>query len=139
MIEEGKKVSIEYTVFLEDKTPVDTNVGKDPLVFTHGRQQILPALESELTGLSKGETKKVTLTPEKAYGPINPEAVKEVNPELIPEKLRYEGAILVIPDENEGDILIRVKEVLPDKVTLDFNHPLAGQTLTFDVKILEVA
>ncbi len=138
MIEQGKEVSIEYTVFLEDKTEVDTNVGKEPLTFKHGGKQILPALEEALTGLNAGDTKQVELSPEMAYGSINPEAIKEVDAELIPQDFRYAGAMLVLPNEEEGDILIQVKEIIGDKIKLDFNHPLAGKRLMFDVKILGV-
>lgn len=138
MIENGKEVSIEYTVFLEDKTQVDSNVGKEPLTFRHGGKQILPALEKALTGLSIGDTKQVQLSPDNAYGSVNLEAIKEVDAELIPEDFRYAGAMLVLPNEEEGDILIQVKEITGDKIILDFNHPLAGKTLTFSVKILNV-
>ena len=138
MIEQGKEVSIEYSVFLEDGTQVDTNVGKEPLIFKHGSKQILPALEDALMGLSEGETKRVKLPPDKAYGNVDPSALKEVNADLIPQDLRYVGALLVIPDE-QGDVLIRVQKLEGDKAMLDFNHPLAGQMLTFDIKVLKVA
>ena len=97
MIENGKEVSIEYTVFSEDKTQVDSNVGKEPLTFKHGGKQILPALEEALTGLSIGDTKQVQLSADNAYGSVNPEAIKKVDAELIPEDFRYAGAMLVLP------------------------------------------
>ncbi len=138
MIELGKEVSIEYTVFLEDKTQVDSNIGKEPLTFRYGGKQILPALEEALTGLNIGDTKQIKLFPDNAYGTINPEAIKEVDAELIPKDFRYAGAMLVLPNDDEGDILIQVKQAGRDKVILDFNHPLAGKTLTFNVKVLRV-
>lgn len=139
MIEKGKQVAIEYSVFLQDRTPVDSNVGQDPLVFNCGSQQILPALEDALSGLEVGDTKHITLQPEDAYGHINPSAFKEVDAEVIPEDLRFEGALLIIADENFGEMLIRVDELKEDKVVLDFNHPLAGKQLTFDVKVLDIS
>lgn len=139
MIENGKQVAIEYSVSTDDKSQIDSNVGKDPLVFLHGDHQILPALEDSLQGLEVGDTKHVKLGPEDAYGTINPDAFKEVDANLIPEDLRFEGALLVVADEQFGEMLIRVDSLAEDRVTLDFNHPLAGKTLIFDVKVLDIS
>lgn len=139
MIEKGKQVAIEYSVFLDDRTPVDSNVGQDPLVFRHGSNQILPALEEALDGLEVGDSKHLTLNPEQAYGQINPNAFKEIEASMIPEDLRFEGALLVVADENFGEMLIRVDQLKGDKIVLDFNHPLAGKQLTFDVKVLDIS
>lgn len=139
MIENGKQVAIEYSVFGEDQAPVDTNVGKDPLIFLFGSHQILPALEEALRGLEVGDSKQVTLPPEHAYGDVNPHAYKKVDSKLIPEDLRFEGALLVVSDEQFGEMLIRVDSLNGDEVVLDFNHPLAGKTLTFDVKVIDIS
>lgn len=139
MIENGKQVAIEYSVFLDDNTKIDTNVGKDPLIFLFGAHQILPALEEELRGLEVGDTREVTLSPDDAYGDVNPDAYKTVEAKLIPEDLRFEGALLVVSDEQFGEMLIRVQKLEGDQVILDFNHPLAGKTLKFDVTVLDVA
>ena len=113
-------------------------MGKDPLVFLVGADQILPALEESLRGLEVGDSREITLPPEKAYGAINPEAYKEVEAKLIPEDLRFEGALLVVSDEQFGEMLIRVDSLKNDQIVLDFNHPLAGKTLKFDVRIIDV-
>lgn len=139
MIENGKQVAIEYSVFGEDNATIDTNVGKDPLIFLFGTHQILPALEEALRGLEVGDTKKVTLPPEHAYGSVNPQAYKKVDAKLIPEDLRFEGALLVVSDEQFGEMLIRVDSLQGEEVILDFNHPLAGKTLKFDVKVLDIS
>ena len=139
MIENGKQVAIEYSVFSDDNTQIDTNVGKDPLVFLFGSHQILPALEEALRGLEVGDSKKVTLNPDSAYGDINPQAYKKVEAKLIPEDLRFEGALLVVSDEQFGEMLIRVDSLDGEQVVLDFNHPLAGKTLKFDVKVLDIS
>lgn len=137
-ISDGKQVSIEYSIFLQDDTQVDSNIGKDPLTYRCGKQQILPGLEEALYGLSVGEKTQVILEPDEAYGAQNPEAFKEISEELIPEKMRYEGAVLVVPDKENGDVLVRIDAIRDSKITLDFNHPLAGKTLKFNVKILSV-
>jgi len=139
MIKNGKQVAIEYSVFSEDNTPIDSNVGKDPLIFLFGSHQILPALEEALQGLDIGDNKQVTLDPDHAYGGINPSAFKKVAAHLIPEDLRFEGALLIVSDEQFGEMLIRVDSVQTEEIILDFNHPLAGKTLKFDVKVLDVS
>lgn len=139
MIENGKQVAIEYSVFSDDNTQIDTNVGKDPLIFLFGAHQILPALEEALRGLEVGDNKEVTLHPEHAYGDVNPQAFKKVASNLIPENLRYEGALLVVSDDHFGEMLIRVDSFEGEEVILDFNHPLAGKTLKFDVKVLDIS
>lgn len=138
MIEKGKQVSIEYSVFLKDGTQVDTNVGQEPLTYKHGAQQLLPALEDALMGLKSGDSKEVTLPPELAYGPVIQEAFKEVDSSSIPENLRFEGAILGVQDETGQEYRIRIHELKDDKVVIDFNHPLAGQTLKFQIKVINI-
>lgn len=138
MIEEGKQVAIEYSVFLDDNTQVDTNVGKEPLTFLFGSQQILPALENALWGLEVGDSREIVLTPDKAYGVVNTAAYKSVEAKMVPEDLRFEGALLVISDEQFGEMLISVRSLEGDQIILDFNHPLAGKTLKFDITIIHV-
>lgn len=138
MIEQGKQVSIEYSVFMDDGKIIDTNVGEEPVVFLQGSHQILPALEESIEGLNIGDQKTITLSPENAYGIIDENAFKEVDVQLIPEQMRYEGAILGVQDEGGQQFRIRVHKIAEDKAIIDFNHPLAGHTLTFDLKILHV-
>jgi FKBP-type peptidyl-prolyl cis-trans isomerase 2 len=138
MIQSGKKVAIEYTVFLVDGTQIDSNVGEDPLEFVHGSHQVFPALEQALMGLATGDTKQVVLKAEEAYGPVVPEAYKEVDIDTVPAPYRYAGAVLGIQDPAGGVYPIRVHNVSDDKIVLDFNHPLAGQALRFDIKVIGV-
>jgi FKBP-type peptidyl-prolyl cis-trans isomerase SlyD len=138
MINSGKKVSLEYTVFLADGTQIDSNVGEDPLVFVLGSHQVFPALEEALMGLKVGDTKQINLKPEEAYGHVVQEAYREVDAEAVPETYRYEGAVLGIQDPSGGVYPIRVHAVKDEKIVLDFNHPLAGQALRFEVKVVEV-
>jgi FKBP-type peptidyl-prolyl cis-trans isomerase 2 len=134
----GTKVSLEFSMSLEDGTVVDTNVGKEPLHFEVGTGAVLPALELALQGLRAGEEKHLVLYPEQAYGMPHPEAFESVPLERIPEDHRVPDAVV----EGEGPggerRRFRVHEVREDAVVLDTNHPLAGRTLTFDVKILSV-
>jgi len=138
MIQKGKKVSLEYTVFLEDGMQVDSNVGESPLVFVVGQNQLFPALEQAVVQLKIGDKKDVLLRAEEAYGPVVAEAFKEVEIEAIPPKFRFVGAILGVQDPAGGVYPIRVHQVKENKAVLDFNHPLAGKNLRFNVKVLEV-
>ena len=134
----GEKVSIEYTLVLDDGTTADTNVGGEPLVYQQGASQILPALETALAGLSVNDTKKITLTPKDGYGDVDPKAVKEVPLEEIPEAARKVDAVLIGVDAQGNQRPVRVQKIGEKSATLDLNHPLAGRTLTFDVKVLKI-
>lgn len=137
-VSSGNKISIEYTLRLEDKAVVDTNVGGDPLTYVHGSDQIITGLENGLEGMKKGESKQVTVNPEEGYGPVNPEAFMEVEKEKIPENAVKVGAQLEGRDSGGRPVYARVVEVKDKTVVLDFNHPLAGRTLFFDVTILDI-
>lgn len=136
MLEIGQKVSLEYTVFLEDGTQVDSNIGGDPLVFVLGSKQVFPALEESLFELNAGDTKEVNLQPEEAYGPVVEDAYREVELDTIPKEYRKEGAVLGLQDPQGGVYPIRIHQIKDEKAVLDFNHPLAGKSLRFDVRVL---
>ncbi|THB69964.1 MAG: peptidylprolyl isomerase [Gammaproteobacteria bacterium] len=134
----GKMVSIEYTLTLDNGDVADTNVGGDPLAFECGAGQIIPGLEKELEGLAEGDMKQVTVVPEEAYGAYVDEAVMDVPKSNVPEEGLSVGAYLQAQGE-DGQILNGViTEIGDENVIIDFNHPLAGKTLTFDVKVLGV-
>lgn len=135
MIEDGSKVSIEYTLTLDDGSEIDTNKGKEPLVYTQGEGQIIPGLEKQMIGLEAGASTKVVVSPAEGYGEVDPSAMREVEIAQVPEAARQPGALLSA--EGHGGP-IRVHEVREDKIVLDFNHPLAGQSLTFDIRVIAV-
>jgi FKBP-type peptidyl-prolyl cis-trans isomerase SlyD len=137
-VAEGKHVSLEYTLQLDDKSVVESNVGAEPLTYTHGSQQLIPGLEKALAGLAVGDTKEVTVTPSDGYGEQDPKALQEVQKQLIPPDALKVGARLQGKAPNGQTVYPRVAEIKEDTVVLDFNHPLAGQTLHFAVKILDI-
>jgi len=137
-VSDGKTISMEYTLTLENKEVLDTNVGGEPLTFTQGSHQIIPGLETALTGMKAGESKQVTVVPEQAYGEVNPKALQEVPIDQIPPDARKVGVQLQGKDGQGRTVHPKVAEVKEQVVVLDFNHPLAGKTLYFDVKILDV-
>ncbi len=136
-VTKGKKVSIEYTLKLEDGTVMDTNVGGKPFTFIQGSHQIIPGLEKAIEGMKVGEKKHVVLQPKDAYGEVDKNAFVEVPKDKVPKDIKV-GTYLQGTDPQGGKILVRVAEIKKDTVVLDFNHPLAGKTLFFDVKILDI-
>lgn len=138
MITHGNRVSIEYTLKLDDGSVADTNVDGDPLVYEHGTGQILPALERQLESMEVDGTRSVTLSAEEAYGKVDKELFQNVEPDVIPEEARKTGTTLVSEDKDGRRKVLRVHEVHPDRIVLDFNHQLAGERLHFDVKVLAI-
>ena len=137
-ITDGKRVSLEYTLTLEDKKPVDSNVGKAPLIYTQGAHEIIPGLEKQLVGLKVGEKKQIEVAPEEGYGPVHPEAKQEVDKSKLPEEARKVGAMLEGRSPQGQTMFARVAEVKGDTVVLDLNHPLAGKRLVFNIKVLKI-
>lgn len=138
MIRDGQTVSIEYTLKLDSGETADTNVGGEPLSYQHGESEILPDLEQALTGLAVGDEKSVTLAPEQGYGPHHEEAVRKVPLVELPEDARETGAQLAARDDDGNDFAVQVRAIEGEDAVLDFNHPLAGETLHFAVKILAI-
>jgi len=138
VIQDGSTVSIEYTLKLDDGSVADTNVGGEPLVYTQGESQILPALETALAGLKAEDTKEVTLSAEEGYGPVREEAIQEMPVDMLPENGRQVGAQLVGRGPSGQPIFARVVEINEGNAKVDMNHPLAGQALHFDVKVISV-
>ena len=138
IISAGTQVSIEYTLRLKDESLVASNVGGNPFIYTHGAQQIVPGLENELEGMQVGERKDITIQPEDAYGMVNPEAFQEVKKEHIPPNALHVGAQLNGKDPEGRPFSVRVVDIKEETVLMDFNHPLAGETLIFAVKVLDI-
>lgn len=134
----GRKVSIEYTLRLEDGTLADSNVGGPPLVYTQGTASLLPGLERALEGMVPGESKQGTLEAAEAYGAIDPNLFQQVAAERIPEQERRVGAQLAYRDEKGERRLVRVHEVRGDRIVVDMNHPYAGSDVRYEVRVLKV-
>jgi FKBP-type peptidyl-prolyl cis-trans isomerase 2 len=137
-IQDGRKVSFDYTLTVEGEV-FETTKGKEPLEYIHGQGQIIPGLERELAGLVVGEEKAVTVTPDEAYGQVDPEAFQEIPKSSLPEDLVPEvGMVLAMRTPQGQSIPVRISQVNEDSVVLDLNHPLAGKTLNFKVKIVSI-
>ncbi|HYO55381.1 peptidylprolyl isomerase [Archangium sp.] len=138
-IAKDRVVSIDYRLHLGDGRIVDESDPGDPLAYLHGYEEIVPGLEKALEGRKAGESLKVQVSPEEGYGEYDPDGVEEVPREDFPLDLELEaGSIVSATDEEGDDVDFLVKEVRPKTVVVDFNHPLAGKTLHFEVTVREV-
>jgi len=138
VIKDGMLVSLQYTLSGEDGKMIESNQGKEPLRYVQGQHNMIPGLERELTGMKVGEQKHVVVKPEDGYGLVDPRAVQEVSKDRVPPEGQKVGAILTARNPQGMPIPVRVVEVKEKTVVLDFNHPMAGKTLVFDVKVLDI-
>ncbi|MDR1123241.1 MAG: peptidylprolyl isomerase [Elusimicrobiota bacterium] len=137
MIKDGSKVAIDYTLLI-DGDVADSSKGRGPLEYTHGAGQIITGLEKALAGLKAGDKKSVDVTAGEAYGAINP-AARRVVPRL---QVQNSGKLRVgdvVGASSEGHhFRATISRIDDNEVELDFNHPLAGKNLHFDVEIISV-
>lgn len=138
LVKDGSVVSLQYTLTGEDGKVIDSNKGKEPLKYTHGLKQIVPGLEKQMNGMKLGAERRVKVKPEDAYGPVNKNAFQEFPKENIPANGLKVGAVLMAKGPQGEAIPVRVHEIKEKTVVLDLNHPLAGKTLIFDVKVLDI-
>ncbi len=132
-------VTLDYTVHTDKDEFVDSSEYNGPLEFVYGEGSILTALEKELEGLTVGDEKIVQLKPEDAYGAYDDEAVTQLPRDKFPEEQEIKKNMEFVAQMPDGEErVVRVKDVSDDDVTLDFNHPLAGKTLKFNVFVQEV-
>jgi peptidylprolyl isomerase len=136
----GDTVKIHYTGRLDDGTVFDSSANREPLEFTLNAGQVIPGFEQAVVGMSPGQSKTEKIPMEQAYGPYRPEMVLQVNRQQLPSDLQPEvGQQLQVQQENGQLIPVFVTEVTEANVTLDANHPLAGENLTFDIQLVEIA
>ena len=137
MINKGAKVKFDYTLTVDGKVQ-DTSAGRGPLEYTHGAGQIIQGLEEELEQMNIGDKKTVHIKAEKAYGPVLQEAIKRVPKEAIMNADQLKVGDMVGASNGGHTFRAVVKEITAKEITLDFNHPLAGKDLTFDVELKEI-
>ena len=141
MIKKGSVVSFEYTLLEDNGKVIESNQGQNPVTYTHGQREIIPGLEKAFSEMEVNEEKSIRLQPEEAFGPVDPNRFQEVPKTEIPAAGLKVGATLTARSskrEDQVNQVIHVREVKPETVILDFNHPLAGKTLDFKVKVLGI-
>lgn len=135
----GDTIRMHYTGSLADGTTFDSSEGRDPLEFQLGSGQIIPGLDQGVTGMEVGDSKKVVIEPAEAYGDRDPSRIQAVPREQIPEHIPTDPGTQLQMQTPDGQTMpVVVAEVNESEVTLDANHPLAGQQLTFDVELVEI-
>jgi len=135
----GDTVKVHYTGKLDDGTAFDSSVNKDPLQFKIGDGRMIPGFEQAVIGMKPGEKKVATIATDQAYGPHREDMVRSVERNTFPPHIQPEvGQQLQIPQTDGHKILVTVTNVSESNVTLDANHPLAGQDLTFDIQLVEI-
>lgn len=139
-VEDGMFVSVNYTGTLDNGEQFDSSEGRPPLEFKVGAGQMIKGFESAVMGMSLNEKKVFTLAPEDAYGERNEDYKRdfpraEIPPEIVPEV----GQTLALTSPEGQHIPAQIVAVDEEKVTFDLNHPLAGQSLTFDIEVVGIS
>lgn len=138
-VKDGDTVTIHYTGKLDDGTIFDTSADNDPLEFVVGSHEVIPGMEDAVVGMEPGDEKTITIASNEAYGPYHEEMVVVVDRNEFPEEMAIEvDQQLSVVLEDDQSIVVTVTEITDDKVTLDANHPLAGEDLTFDIQLVEI-
>ena len=136
----GDTLRIHYTGRLDDGTVFDSSDGRDPLEFTLGSGEIIPGLDAGVVGMEVGDTREVVVPPAEAYGERDEGRIQNVPREAIPDHIPAERGTQLSAQLQDGrTVQLVVGEVTDSHVELDANHPLAGKTLTFEVRLVEIA
>ncbi len=138
---EGDTVKVQYTGKLQDGTVFDQSEDESPLEFTIGEGKLIPAFEEAVSGMSVGDKKSVDISKDDAYGEPREDLKMDVSKEDLPEDIDPQvGMQLQVKNQETGkDIPVRITEVEEEQITIDANHPLAGQDLTFDIELVEIS
>ncbi len=137
-IAKHKVVSIDYTLTNDAGDVIDSSEGGAPLAYLHGENNIIPGLENALEGKAAGDSLKVTVTPEEGYGVRIDELIQVVPSHLFGGVEKLEAGMQFQAETDDGVQVVTIAAVNGDEVTVDGNHPLAGETLNFDVKVADV-
>jgi peptidylprolyl isomerase len=135
----GDTVRIHYTGTLDDGTQFDSSAGREPLEFTLGSGQVIAGFDEAVTGMTVGDKKSVRMEADQAYGERREELVQEVPRSALPDEIKPEEGMALQSQSPEGHIMnLLVTSVADETITLDANHPLAGQALSFDIELVEI-
>jgi len=139
-VENGLFVSIDYKGTLDNGTVFDTSADREPLEFQMGEGQVIKGMEENLMGMALNEKKSFTLTPENAYGERDDNLTQTFSKsDLPPEMDPQPGQIIGLQTQNGQQIPGTITEVRDEDFSVDLNHPLAGQSLTFDVEVVGIS
>ncbi|MEM2123512.1 MAG: peptidylprolyl isomerase [Candidatus Bathyarchaeia archaeon] len=134
----GDEVAVHYIVRLDTGELIETTRDGEPPVFKMGSQELLPSLEEAMMGLEKGDKKEVTVPPSKGFGEWREDLLQEVPESIFEDKPPRLGSVVELRSRDGRRLLAMVHELKGDSVILDLNHPLAGQTLIFEIEIMDI-
>ena len=135
----GSKVSIDYTGKFDDGTVFDTSEGKEPISFTTGSGQVIKGFDNAVIGMKKGQQKKITISPQEGYGERDEKLTHEAPRTIFPPEVKLENGMGFSFRTPDGQVIhATVKDINPETVTIDMNHPLAGRNLIFELKVVEI-
>ena len=135
----GDTVKIHYTGTLDDGKTFGSSIGEDPLQFTIGKGELIPAIEKGVIGLSEGESKQIYISAHEGYGAWQENLVSKIPFEQLPEDLKPEIDMkLKMRTTDDQLYILRIIEISEKDITVDANHELAGKNLTFDIELIEI-
>lgn len=137
-IQKNAWVVVDYILSLENGTVIEKTSKNDPLTFIYGIGRMMPGLEKGLEGMEVGQKETFTVEPEDAYGNPNPALLNEISRADFPEGIELKKGTYLRAQGPQGPINFLVKEIKDNSVVCDFNHPLAGKRLRFEVDVVEV-
>lgn len=133
------RVTLNFALTLANGETVDSTFDRKPATFTFGDGNLLPGFENKLLGLRKGERKRFTVSPEEAFGQPNPANVQHFKrSDFAGDMELHQGLVISFADASKAELPGVVASVSDESVVIDFNHPLAGRVIYFDVEILDV-
>jgi len=139
-IKDGNTVKVHYTGKLGDGTIFDSSADRDPLAFTLGAGMMIPGFEKGVMGMEINEEKTVTIEPADAYGETREDMIVEIPKTQLPPEMEIKVGMELVSQGNDGQQFpVTVTEVKADSIKIDANHKLAGKTLTFEIKVVEIA
>lgn len=138
MIEAGKTVKVHYKGTLNDGTTFDSSEGRDPIEFELGTGTVIPGFEAAVAAMDIEETKSVTIPSAEAYGDVNEDMVGQIPRTNLPDDIEPEVDMVLTMESPDGEMPVRIVEMDEETLTLDANHPLAGQDLTFELTLVAV-
>jgi len=136
-ISDNSVVQIHYTLS-DENGEIESSVGGHPLLYLHGHQQMLAGLEAELTGKAAGDELDITLPPAQAYGERDENAIQSIQVKHLLGAKKWKPGMVAVVQTEQGQRQVTIVKVGMFKAEVDTNHPLAGKTLTFKVKVLAV-
>ena len=136
--QDGDTVFVHYTGTLDDGSEFDSSEGREPLEFVMGGGMIIPGFEAAVHGKAVGDKVSVHIPPEEAYGEHNPEMTIIVPRSEVPSHIRPEEGMLLQITLEEGDLDVKITRVTDEEIELDGNHPLAGQSLNFEIEVVDI-